>query len=383
MQSNFDTSLFRHQDVLEALNHSSSLGDKLRYLHEVLRRRFDFIDRIAVALYEPATDLLQTFVHSSGEDNPLPHYQAPLCEVPTLRDILEQGRPRLVDDLSIFSESEREHSRRIIQQGYEASYTLPYYNEDAFGGFVFFNSYKRRSFTDESLHFLDIFGHLVALLAVNELASIHTMLAALKTARRFTNERDFETGMHLDRMSRYARLIAQGVAERYDLSDEYVEHLFLFAPLHDIGKIGIPDSVLLKPGKLTPDEFDIMKSHVTRGRQIIDDLLKNFGLEGIRYGDMLRYIALHHHEALDGTGYPAGLRGHAIPVEARIVAVADIFDALTSRRPYKEVWSNDRAFNCLHGMAGKILDADCVRALINRRDEVESIQAQFQDDVYG
>ncbi|NJD05067.1 MAG: HD domain-containing protein [Methylococcaceae bacterium] len=383
MLSKFDANFFRHQDVLEALNHSSPLGEKLRYLHGVLRQRFSFVDRIAVALYEPAADLLQTFIHSSGDANPLPHYQAPLAEVPTLGQILEECRPRLVEDLSIFSETEREHSRKIVQQGYATSYTLPFYNEDAFGGFVFFNSYTRHAFTDESLHFLDIYGHLVALLVVNELASIHTMLAALKIARRFTNERDFETGMHLDRMSRYSRLIAQALAERHHLSDEYVEHLFLFAPLHDIGKIGIPDSILLKPGKLTPDEFEVMKSHVTKGRQIIDDLLKNFGLEGIRYADMLRYIALHHHEALDGSGYPEGLRGQSIPLEARIVAVADIFDALTSRRPYKEIWSNDQAFACLRGLAGKILDADCVHALVERSEEVAAIQAHFRDDIYG
>jgi len=233
------------------------------------------------------------------------------------------------------------------------------------------------------LHYLDIYGHLISLLIINEISSIHTLLAALKTAREVTHHRDVETGTHLDRMSRYARLIAKELADKYNFNDEYIENVFLFAPLHDIGKIGIPDRVLLKPGKLTDQEYAVMQGHVEKGRQIIDEMLENFGLDSFHHVNILRNIAQYHHEAMDGTGYPQGLQGGDIPIEARIIAVADVFDALTSRRPYKEPWTNDESFEALRLLAGKKLDHECVEALIANSTEVEEIQVRFKEDHFG
>src|SRR5262245_56980956 len=158
---------------------------------------------------------------------------------------------------------------------------------------------------------------------------------------------------------------------------------FLFAPLHDVGKIGLPDSVLHKEGKLTPEEFELVKTHPLRGREIVDTLIADFGLVGLEDVEALRNIAAYHHEALNGSGYPLGLSDGKIPLEARIIAVADVFDALTSRRPYKRAWSNDEAFALLRELAGVKLDAECVEALVSRRAEVEEIQRQFREDPYG
>jgi HD-GYP domain-containing protein (c-di-GMP phosphodiesterase class II) len=209
------------------------------------------------------------------------------------------------------------------------------------------------------------------------------MGAALKTTNNFTHLRDPETGSHLDRMSRYSRIIAQSLADKYDLDDEYIEHIFMFSPLHDIGKIAIPDNILLKPGPLDDAERMIMNTHARKGREMIDDIILNFGLDGISNIDVLKNIAESHHEAVNGSGYPAGKAHEEIPLEARIVAVADVFDALTSSRPYKEAWSNDKSFEMLTQLAGEKLDIDCVNALINNRVEVEKIQHQFNEDLYG
>ena len=172
------------------------------------------------------------------------------------------------------------------------------------------------------------------------------------------------------------------VAKKYKLNDDLVEHIFLFSSLHDIGKIGISDSILLKAGKLTEAEFDTMKTHASKGGEIIDMMLKNLGFDEFPHAEILRNIALYHHEAINGSGYN-GLIGEEIPVEAKIVAVADVFDALTSVRPYKEAWSNERAFLFLQSMAGTKFDSDCVAALINMRDEVEAIQMRFKEDHIG
>ncbi len=161
---------------------------------------------------------------------------------------------------------------------------------------------------------------------------------------------------------------------------ELIAHI---APLHDVGKVAIPDSILLKPGPLTPDEFDMMKTHAKKGLEIVDFMLHEFGLIHLAYVDIMRNIVQLHHEAVDGSGYPFGLRGDAIPLEARITATADIFDALTSRRHYKPAWSIDTAFAELRQVAGKKLDEQCVEALIRHRDDVETIRAQLQETTFG
>ncbi|MGD8559356.1 MAG: HD domain-containing protein, partial [Gammaproteobacteria bacterium] len=280
--------------------------------------------------------------------------------------------------------SSSEHANAINKQGYRSSYTLPMYVNGSLFGFVFFNSYSVNPFNkDDILHHLDVFGHLISLQVINDISAIRTLLATVKTARDVTNKRDFETGSHIDRVAAYAQLLARDLAEKYDLSDEYIEHIFLFAPLHDIGKIGIPDRILLKPGNLTEDEFEQMKTHAQQGREIIDSLLNNYGLESFHHVDVLKNIAQYHHEAVDGSGYPKGLKGEEIPIESRIVAVADVFDALTSRRPYKEPWDNEAAFEALHKLSGTILDEECIKAMERNRSTIERIQQKYREDTLG
>lgn len=373
----------QHHDALQELNRHIPLRDKLIVAHKSIHEVFPFIERIAVALYDSKTTLLKTFIHSSGDDNPLEHYQTQIENAPSLKQLLEKGLPRVINDMVTVENGQHEHTQRIGRQGYGASYTLPVFNEGTFIGFIFFNSYEKDVFTESTLRQIDIYGHLIALMVINELASIHTLTAAITTTGRITHVRDHETGSHLDRMSRYSRLIANALADTYHLDDDYIERVFMYSPLHDIGKIGIPDSILLKPGKLDESEMSIMKSHASKGREIIDDIIENFGLENIKHIDLLRHIAEFHHEAVDGSGYPQGKTRQEIPLEARIVAVADVFDALTSKRPYKEAWSNGQAVASLQKLAGEKLDGDCVQALLENMEEVEHIQQQFRENDYG
>lgn len=372
-----------HHDAFEVLNKHLPLGEKLVVAHDSIKEYFPFIARIAIALYEPDTGILKTYVHSSGEDDPLAHYQSLLTEAPSLKKILDQGLPRVINNLVTFEDGSHEHTQRIGRQGYAASYTLPMFNNDSFMGFIFFNSYETEVFTERVLHELDLYGHLIALMVVNEISAIKTLTAAVKTTGHITHIRDPETGGHLDRMSCYSRLITRALADKYQLNDDFIEHIFMFAPLHDIGKIGIPDEILLKPGKLTEAERHVMQTHSKKGREMIDSLINNFGLESIQHIDVLRNITEFHHEAMNGSGYPEGLHGKEIPLEARIVAVADVFDALTSKRPYKKAWSNDKAFETLRQMAGGQLAHDCVDVLIEHREDIEQIQAKFKENIYG
>jgi two-component system response regulator RpfG len=180
--------------------------------------------------------------------------------------------------------------------------------------------------------------------------------------------RDEETGFHLIRMSRYSRLIANALA----LGHDEAETIELAAPLHDIGKIGIPDQILLKPGKLEDGEWQVMRKHPVIGHEI----LKGSASKYVRMGAL---IALGHHEKYDGSGYPNGLVGDHVPLCARIVAVADVYDALTSVRPYKTAWASEQAFEYLHGQTGRHFDPRMVEAFAGMKKEVLQIQNEWRD----
>lgn len=180
--------------------------------------------------------------------------------------------------------------------------------------------------------------------------------------------RDQDTGTHLLRMAAFARLIAQSLG----LSEQECDLVHEAAPMHDIGKVGIPDAVLLKPGALDADELTIMRRHPEIGASI----LANSDVPLLQAGAV---IAISHHERYDGLGYPHGLAGDAIPLYGRIVAVADVYDALTTCRPYKARWDEQRALAYLEAERGKHFDPQCVDALLSNLDAVRQIQSQFAD----
>lgn len=174
--------------------------------------------------------------------------------------------------------------------------------------------------------------------------------------------RDEETGDHVLRMSDYACLIARSL----NLDDNLCEVIRLAAPMHDIGKIGIPDHILLKPGKLTSQEWNIMQKHTRIGYDILRDSTSCY----IQAGAVIAY---GHHERFDGKGYPQGLAGNDIPIEARVVAVADVFDALRSERPYKSGWSLDRTLGYLEAQRGNHFDPDCVDVFMENLGKILAI----------
>ena len=358
------------------LNQHSSIMSKLVHLHATTQAKLPQITRIAVALFDQDSDIVRTFIYS-GKPSPLNHYQANLSQCRALLEIARSREARIVQDLAIYKDSQHEHAVKIYEAGYRSSYTLPLLSGDTLLGFIFFNGDEAQVLDKRCVEYLDLIGNLLALMVINELSEVITLASTMKTAIDVTHFRDPETAGHLSRMAHYSRLIAQRVADEKGLNDHFVEHIFMFAPLHDIGKITVPDEILFKQGPLTLDERLEMQKHCESGRDLIDKLLQNYHLNNLDHTQMLRNIVLYHHEAMDGTGYPEGLSGDEVFIEARIVAVADVFDALTSDRPYKKAWSNADAFAELARLSGSKLDASCVAALHEALPEVIKIQSTF------
>lgn len=180
--------------------------------------------------------------------------------------------------------------------------------------------------------------------------------------------RDEDTGNHVLRMAKYSSIIAQELG----LAESECEDIEYAAPMHDIGKIGIPDHILLKPGKLDADEWQIMKQHTVIGHNILNNSQS-------RYIQLGAVIALNHHEKFDGSGYPSGLKGREIPLVARIVAVADVFDALVTERPYKSAWSTEDALSLIKQQSGKHFDPQCVDAFFERLSDIRLVQTDLKD----
>lgn len=364
--------------MIIAANGSTSLQNELNTVHANLKQELAGISRVAVAIYDSRTDLLKTFVHSTEGESPFQHYEAKLSDVPSLAELARSHTERIIQDLQAVDWWTGPHHRQLLETGFRSSYTKPFYDQGELFGFVFFDSDQPNYFSPPVVRHLTLYAHLISLLIIKALTPANVLRSAVIMARDLSHLRDEETGAHLDRMARYARMIAKALVDREGLNDEFVEFVFLFAPLHDVGKIGIPDNILLKPGKLSVDEFEVMKTHVDKGVAIIDKIAHSFGIGSGQHIDVLRNIVQFHHEAFDGSGYQQGLTGKRIPLEARIVTVADVFDALTSNRPYKSAWSNTDAFQLLQTLADKRFDRDCVEALASNRRSVEALQERFR-----
>jgi putative two-component system response regulator len=207
--------------------------------------------------------------------------------------------------------------------------------------------------------------------------------AMVLTMASLAETRDNETGNHLRRTQHYVKRLAEQLRHhpKYAdlLPDRQIELLFKSAPLHDIGKVGIPDNILLKPGKLTDEEFAIMKTHTTLGRDTINRAEAELGHE-VPFLRFAKEIALSHQEKWDGSGYPEGLAGEAIPLSARLMALADVYDALISRRVYKPAFSHDESARIIAEGRGRHFDPDVVDAFLAIREDCKAIAQRYADE---
>jgi response regulator RpfG family c-di-GMP phosphodiesterase len=277
--------------------------------------------------------------------------------------------PLYIDDLKRVAEEspQAQFAARLCQGGYRSALFYPLGGEGPWSALLAFAATEREAYNREHLELL---GNIVAQVSHSFEKTVVTenlVISAITGLAKLAESRDPETGDHLLRMARYSAIVAEELgregAYAGEISSAQVRDILRFAPMHDIGKVGIEDRILLKPGRLDEAERREMERHPLIGAEVLrrcEQQVQSVGHSMFQTGIE---IAAAHHEKYDGSGYPHGLKGEGVPLAARIVAAADVFDALTSRRPYKEAWPVERALDLMQEEAGGHFDPQVVAAL--------------------
>lgn len=352
--------------LMEALFHK---------LHEVIG-----IDRIGVAFmdYERRKLLAEIGIANYDTVLLLPGFEVPI-DKSRLKRVIDHKSTFVTQDLELdlLENPNSAAMKLIVEEGIRSNAVVPLAIGDAVFGMVFLSSKSKNHFTPEHIRIAEKVIKEISLI-LNR--SYFTKVIFAKITHSFAelvDHKDNETGDHILRMVRYSVVIADALRS-IDLVDYKVDKRLVldierYASVHDIGKVGVPDEILKKPGKLTPEEWEIMKYHANVGADIFKSIR-----EGLRFFDDDLYrvaeeITRHHHERWDGTGYPDGLKGLEIPVSARIVAIADVFDALTSKRSYKEPFGFEESVKILEDSMGSHLDPVLVQVFIDQLDQIRMI----------
>lgn len=339
------------------------------------------IIRVAVILHDPLTDDLTTFVDSMADRTPPPldHYAVRLADVPSLAEVRLSRRLRIIDDMAALAGSAAPHTARVIGTGARSSLTVPLFQGDTFLGFLFLNADRPGAFDPDTVARLEPLAEIAALAVINDVALLQTVRATAAAVRGASHGGDDETDAHLARISRLAGMVARALAGRVGWSDAAVHQLVELAPLHDIGKVAVPPEVLAHPGRLDDTAMAQARQHVAAGIRLVAQMVPALGGPGTPAGRMLHEVVATHHENLDGSGYPAGFAGAAIPLAGRIMRVVDTFDATTSPRVWRTPWSQNDAFAYLDEYAGRWFDPDVVEALRAAPAAVTAIRSAFPD----
>lgn len=371
-----------HQIAQDLNNEFHSLNHQIGDLHHKIRETIPQIDRISFILYDTHLDMLRTYAVSEisgvrSED----YHQYYFSECLQLKEVADEKTSHVINSIAELTLTPQpQHTKWLLDHGYQSTYFVPSYHHQQFIGFISFNSIQPQVFNAQVQQLLQPFCEEISETINNEYSLINAILSSAELAREVYPEAKQDSAKHISRVSLFTHLIAKNLAYTQCFEDGMVEYIHLFSRLHDIGKLTIPDAILLKPTSLTPDERKIMQSHIDKGLIIIEKILTDLGSPQHACVETLIDIITHHHEFLDGSGYPNGLSGDDIPISARIVAVANIFDALTSHRPYQQAWCVTSALLELEKMVamGK-LDGNCVNVLRDHQEYINQILSQYPE----
>lgn len=368
--------------LIENINTNASFMDTLNFINKTFSNYIPY-NYIGIALISEDKKILKaSYGVSDGSIIGLPErikgIACPIEET-SLEKLFHTGEVRIINDLEAYNQGKppKLYNSIIMEAGIRASITLPLKMAGEPMGVIFFSSRNKNVYTEKHLNFLNTLANSIAICLNQNILVSEILYSSILALAKLAEARDEDTGEHMDRMSVYSGVIAQLLYDKGIYTDEitleYIEKIERYSPLHDIGKVGVPDGILLKPGKLTAEEFEDMKKHTTFGADVLKSAEKNMQMKGKQLFTMGIEIAEGHHEKWDGSGYPFGKKGKDIPLCARIVAVADVFDALTSKRPYKEAFPFDMAMNIIEEGRGKHFDPVIADVFLENRDVIKEL----------
>lgn len=374
--------------LIEDMNKNySSFTESLDFINRTFSQFIPY-NYIGIALFDDDKKLLRaSYGVSDGSILGMPDMivgKSWMIHDTSMEQLLLTGEARIINDLEQYTEGKpmKPYNRIILDSGIRSSITLPLLVAGEPVGVIFFSSSQKNVYREEHQNFLKTLVNSIAI-SLNQNIFINDLIfSSILALAKLAEARDEDTGEHLDRMKMYSRLITELLYENNvypgEISLEYLDWIERFSPLHDIGKVGIRDGILLKPAKLTEDEFEEMKRHTLYGAEVLRAAEENIAKRGRSLFGTGIEIAEGHHEKWDGSGYPYGRKGLEIPLSARIVAVADVFDALTSKRPYKKAFSFEISMNIIEEGKGKHFDPRIVEIVLANRDRMEKLYNEFQ-----
>lgn len=380
--------VFNEQRFLNELKASSNqfyiLDDFLDQLFEKIQTVLK-VDRLGVSfVHNDGKHLVAEYgICNYSEVYLKPGYEIELSNS-SLRDVIADQKSYFDNDVfSTYSDKSSSISLKlIVKENIRSHMVVPLMINDSVFGILFFSSREKDSYDEVALQIGKNISHELSAVIHKTYFTKKMLAMVTQTFARLVEERDLETGDHIGRMTAYALLIAEelvGHADaNYAVNASFMKDIRIDAPIHDIGKVGIPDEILKKPGRLSADEFEVMKTHAKIGGDILLSMqndLKHFNTDFYKNA---REIVLYHHEKWDGTGYPEGLRGFEIPLAARIVAIADVFDALVSKRVYKESIDFEQAIKIIDESKGSHFDPYLVEIFMSKKDKILTIYKDQQ-----
>ncbi|MDF2699800.1 MAG: metal dependent phosphohydrolase [Haloplasmataceae bacterium] len=300
----------------------------------------------------------------------------------SLGNIINKGDIRVINDLEDYSKNKVSNYNQIIKSaGIKSSITLPLKINNKPVGVIFFSSIDKNIYTKQHISFLETLSSSIAISFSKNIFIDELIYSTILALAKMAESRDEETGDHLDRMKNYAVKITEFLQQdnlfTKTINLSFIKNIEKFSPMHDIGKVGIRDGILLKPGKLTYEEFEEMKKHTIYGAEVLRAAENNIAKNNISIFKFGIEIVESHHEKWDGSGYPNSKKGEEIPLSARIVAVADVLDALTSKRPYKVPFSFEESFNMIIEGKGKHFDPIIIESFISHKEDIYKLYKSF------
>jgi len=385
----FVENVYNERVFLEEIKNIASneyvLDDVLEKVFEKLNDSIR-VDRIGVAFvdYDRESIIAETAKINYGNILLGPGFEVSMQDT-SLTEILTTKKPKFNNDLTKERINRKPRNGAldlIIGEGIKSNMVIPLVLENKAFGILFFSSFEKDNYDKKSLRIGENIAHAIAAI-IDQAYLAKTMLNNMTlTFANLVEQKDSDTGNHINRMTKYSRIIAEGLLnhekDNYRVNSSFIHDIELYAPLHDIGKVGIPDNILNKPGKFEAEEWLIMKTHTNIGASILTNLKDSLQIFGKQFYQMAIDITAHHHEKWDGTGYPYGLNKEEIPLAARIVAIADVFDALASRRPYKEPKSFDECVDIIKKGSGTHFDPELVHIFI---ESLIKIKNTYDEDI--